>query len=522
MRTKKTRVTGGLGICFLLVGLVVITDSANAMVIGFVIRSLFQRRVCLRQSNLCLGSVAVLGHLDNTSDHSFQSRYNELMKASRLSLAPMMDYTDRHFRHVVRLVSKNTLLYTEMIAANALCQHQRKRLEQQSSSEDFHGDYLQRLLGQGMVAPLEGPSVLQLGGSCPIQMREAGETVWDFIQQGHCNYTALNLNCGCPSPKVAGSGCFGAALMDDPKLVAQLTRALHKGSAGQLPVTVKCRIGTDSNESFTRNSYSQMDPEAEYQKLCHFIETVASDGIVTDFAVHARIAVLQKSFSPAQNRNIPPLKYDVVRRLVRDFPELTFSLNGGIDTLSQASHVLDQCKGLNGVMVGRGWVADPWSFSMADSAIFDLKDSCDEGATDASSMPRNRLELLQQYGRHADEEEQRSDPAKVRRFIVKAVQPLFTGEQNSKRYRIALDEIASIPKELAKQGKSTSDRTSLSELLVEAAVSTLTEETLLRTREECHERLLFRQRDSLLSPSEMRSQSVLNWQAMRAGQTSAS
>jgi tRNA-dihydrouridine synthase A len=522
MRTKKTRVTGGIGICFLLVGLVVITDSTNAMIRdrnGFVIRSLLQRRVWLRRSNPRLGSVAVLGHLENTSEHSFQSRYNELMKASRLSLAPMMDYTDRHFRHVVRLVSKNTLLYTEMIAANALCQHQRKRLEQQSSSEDFHGDYLQRLLGQGMVAPLEGPSVLQLGGSCPIQMREAGETVWDFIKRGHCNYTALNLNCGCPSPKVAGSGCFGAALMDDPKLVVQLTRALHEGSAGQLPVTVKCRIGTDSNESFTR---SLMDPEAEYQKVCHFIETVASDGIVTDFAVHARIAVLRKSFSPAQNRNIPPLKYDVVRRLVRDFPGLTFSLNGGIDTLLQASHELDQCKGLNGVMVGRGWVADPWSFSMADSVIFDSKDSCDEGAADASSMPRNRLELLQQYGRHADEEEQRSDPTKIRRFIVKAVQPLFAGEQNSKRYRIALDKIASIPKELAKQGKSTSGRTSLSELLVEAAVSTLTEETLLRAREESHEWLLFRQRDSLLSPSEMRSQSVLNWQAMRAGQTSAS
>lgn len=211
------------------------------------------------------------------------SKYEELIDASKLSLAPMMEYTDRHFRHLVRLISTKTLLYTEMVAANALSHERKDKFEEylsfhpdatpQEIRSNYDDQYLRRFLSQGQIEPLEQASVLQLGGSDPKQMFEAAETVMDMTERGLCDYTAINLNCGCPSPKVAGKGCFGAALMDDPKLVSELTQALHDGSEGTLPITVKCRIGTDSQEDFTRASYAEMDPEIEYKRLCNFIET---------------------------------------------------------------------------------------------------------------------------------------------------------------------------------------------------------------------------------------------------------
>ena len=234
---------------------------------------------------------------------------DQLQASVKLSLAPMMEYTDRHFRHVVRLLSSRTLLYTEMVAANAIV-HERKdaiaklRQENIAAAEagappscEYDASYLRRFLGQGAVAPLEGASVLQLGGSDPDVMAGATKAVMELTDRGYCDYTALNLNCGCPSPKVAGKGCFGAALMDDPKLVRELTTAMHDGSGGKLPVTVKCRIGTDSDmdNGFTLKQYTELDAEKEYSELCKFIEEVASAGIVSDFQIHARIAVLSKT-----------------------------------------------------------------------------------------------------------------------------------------------------------------------------------------------------------------------------------
>ena len=180
----------------------------------------------------------------------------------------------------------------------------------------------------------------------------------------------------------------------------QLVRALHEGCRGSLPVTVKCRIGTDTplSERFTPTSYAQgRSAEDEYGDLARFVETVASTGVVTDFGVHARIAVLGKSFSPADNRKIPPLKYDLVRQLVQDFPEFTFLLNGGIETISQVRSELAAAPGLKGVMIGRALAVDPWSFAMTDELLY--------GETE--TVPRNRLEILQEYGRHADAEEAR-------------------------------------------------------------------------------------------------------------------
>jgi tRNA-dihydrouridine synthase A len=437
-----------------------------------------------------------------------EAKYKELMGATTLSLAPMMEYTDRHFRHLVRLVSSQTLLYTEMVAANALA-HERREQQLQATADgaattsNYDDQYLRRYLQQGVIEPLEGPSVLQLGGSDPQQMMEAAQTVMDLTARGHCDYTAINLNCGCPSPKVAGKGCFGAALMDDPSLVAELTRALHEGSDGQLPITVKCRIGTDSDQAFQQKTYAEMDPEKEYQELCRFIETVASNGIVTDFSVHARIAVLQKSFSPADNRKIPPLKYDIVRRLVGDYPEFSFSLNGGVDSLLQVQAELEASPGLKGVMVGRAWAADPWSFAMADQLLYNKN----------PSTPKNRLQILEDYGRHADTEEEMWDPTKIRRFIVKAVHPLFAGEHNSKRYRIALDEIAGLPKKRAAEGKSLDGQPPLSEMILNCALQHLSEETLLRTPAESYERLLWE--DKKRQSNGGRSESVMAWQSRR-------
>ena len=416
------------------------------------------------------------------------------MAASTLSVAPMMEYTDRHFRHLVRLISKQTLVYTEMVAANAIA-HERKthmnNYQAQHPEADFYtaqmnyqNDYLQRFLAQAKVQPLEGPSVLQLGGSDPQQLYEAARAVWEMTSRGECDYTAINLNCGCPSPKVAGKGCFGAALMDEPKLVAELTRAIHEGCRGGLPVTVKCRIGTDSNRAFSRQAEMVDDSEeAEYRDLCHFIETVARDGVVTDFGVHARIAVLRKSFSPADNRKIPPLKYPVVRRLVQEYPELTFTLNGGIETIQQAQTELAAAPGLKGIMIGRAWAAEPWSFAMTDQLLYG----------EDPVEPKNRLQILQEYGKHADAEEKRWDPVRIRRFIVKAIMPLFAGEPNAKKYRIALDDIAGLPKQLESQGKSMDGQPPISELTMHCATKHLSEEVLLRTAQESYERVLWEQ-----------------------------
>jgi tRNA-dihydrouridine synthase A len=444
-----------------------------------------------------------------------KAKYDELMDASKLQLAPMMEYTDRHFRHLVRLVSSKTLLFTEMVAANALS-HERRACEEdyrsvhedatpQQVRENYSDQYLRRYLSQGRhVEPLEGASVLQLGGSEPGQMFEAAETVVHMTERGLCDYTAINLNCGCPSPKVAGKGCFGAALMDDPKLVAELTRALHDGCDGRLPINVKCRIGTDSAEAYSKAGYAELDPEVEYRQLCQFIETVASNGIVTDFSVHARIAVLQKSFSPSDNRKIPPLKYDMVRRLVEEYPEFTFTLNGGLESISQAQAEFEACPGLNGVMIGRSWAADPWSFAMADKLLYDVPHA---------SPTKNRLDILTEYGKHADAEEEMNDPVKIRRYMIKAVQTLFTSEPNAKRYRIALDEIAGMPKKLHLQGKTLVGQPPISELILNAAQEHLSEEVLLRTPEESYERKLHEEQKR--SGNGDRSEAVTEWQSRR-------
>jgi tRNA-dihydrouridine synthase A len=283
----------------------------------------------------------------------------------------------------------------------------------------------------------------------------------------------------------------GASLMNDPYLVRDIVNSMDNGMQSNTPITVKCRIGTDESlvqngMKFTATNYQSINEEEEYKKLCQFIEIVASSGVVTDFQIHARIAVLNKNFSPNDNRKIPTLKYHYVRKLVEDYPELSFSLNGGLNTLTQVKDELDSCPGLNGVMIGRSWAAQPWSFAMADEILYENSDT--------SNKPKNRLEVLQEYCKYADYEEQNWDPVKIRRFIIKAITPLFAGEPNGKRYRIALDKIAGLPKKQAQEksrGIDTINAVPVSELIMNAALDNLSEEVLLRTPQESYERLVY-------------------------------
>lgn len=246
--------------------------------------------------------------------------------------------------------------------------------------------------------------------------------------------------------------------MKDPMHVTKLVRAIHDGVDGTLPVTVKCRIGLhDGNATpFSAQDYQQRtkSSQEEYEKLVRFVDTIASDGICTDFQIHARIAVLGGKVSPADNRKIPPLKYEYAHRLAKEFPELNFVLNGGISSLTQAREELttngkeDNGSKLVGVMVGRGLVANPWGFAMADEVLYG-------DTTTNRQQPQNRRQLLQAYGRHADHEERHSDePAVIRRSLVAACAHIFAGEANAKKFRMDLDEIAGRPEQLEREARA--------------------------------------------------------------------
>jgi len=236
----------------------------------------------------------------------------DVVRASRLSVAPMMDWTDRHCRYLHRQLSSQALLYTEMVTAPALVRGRAIHLL------DRH--------------PAEHPLALQLGGSDPAELAEAariGEAA---------GYDEINLNVGCPSDRVQ-SGCFGAVLMKDPALVAACVTAMRR--AVRTEVTVKCRIGVDDQ-----------DPHAV---LPGFLSRMVGAG-VTRISVHARKAWLD-GLSPKENRDIPPLDYPLVQKMKEIFPNLHISVNGGIASLEQALAFLDG--GLDGVMIGRAAYHSP-------------------------------------------------------------------------------------------------------------------------------------------------------------------
>lgn len=234
----------------------------------------------------------------------------------------MMDRTDRHFRYLMRQITGQTLLYTEMITTQAIIHGDRPKLL------DFD--------------PAEHPISLQLGGDNPAELATCAKVGADW------GYDEINLNVGCPSPRVQ-QGNFGACLMTQPELVAECIAAMR--GAVNIPVTVKHRIGVDDQDS--------------YEDLCQFIETVAQTGC-TRFSVHARKAWLQ-GLSPKENRTVPPLRYGDVYRLKQDYPHLWIEINGGITTLEDTQQHLTQ---VDAVMIGRAAYDHPYLFATVDRDIY--------------------------------------------------------------------------------------------------------------------------------------------------------
>ncbi|WP_425412390.1 tRNA dihydrouridine(20/20a) synthase DusA [Limimaricola hongkongensis] len=309
---------------------------------------------------------------------------NRVENAARLSVAPMMDWTDRHCRHLHRLLSRRALLYTEMVTAPAI----------------LHGDR-DKLLGFGDA---EHPVALQLGGSDPAELRAAARVGAAF------GYDEINLNCGCPSDRVQ-SGAFGAVLMTRPDLVAECCAEMI--AASPVEVTVKCRIGVDEQE-----------PE---EVLPRFLETVSAAG-VDRFTIHARKAWLQ-GLSPKENRDVPPLDYDLVMRMKRDFPHLHISVNGGIATLDAAEGFLDA--GLDGAMIGRAAYHNPADIlSAADRRIWG--EAGDMRAEDAVKAMLPYIEAhLGQGGRLHQ--------------VTRHMLGLFAGRPGARGWRRVLSEGASRP-----------------------------------------------------------------------------
>ncbi len=240
----------------------------------------------------------------------------------KVSVAPMMDCTDRHERYFLRLISKNVLLYTEMIVSEAIDRGDKKKLLSFNINEK--------------------PLALQVGGSSPILLANAARLGEEF------GYDEINLNLGCPSKKVQKNK-FGACLMKEPGLVADCLSKMQ--SSTKLPVTVKTRIGYDDQE--------------DYENLYNFIDKLKNTGVKT-FIIHARKAMLGK-FTPKQNLNIPPLKYDIVYNLKKDFKNEEIIINGGITSTEQIKNHL--CK-VDGVMIGRSVYHSPYFLSEIEKEIF--------------------------------------------------------------------------------------------------------------------------------------------------------
>ena len=301
----------------------------------------------------------------------------------RFSVAPMMDWTDRHCRAFHRVLSRRALLYTEMAVDQAL----------------IHGDP-ERLIG---FDPREHPVAIQLGGSDPETLAQASRIAEGF------GYVEINLNVGCPSDRVQ-SGKFGACLMREPELVRDCLTAMRE--AVSVPITVKHRLGVDDQI-----------PE---DTLFKFVDTVAQSG-VTSFSVHARKAWL-KGLSPKENRDIPPLDYDLVHRLKAHRPDLEIILNGGLKDLPEAlAHRGD----LDGVMVGRAAYQTPWMLAGVDRSVF--------GDPDPVATP---VEAVQLYRPYVEDQLERGVKLHA---ITRHMLGLFAGRSGARKWRQILSSEANRP-----------------------------------------------------------------------------
>lgn len=303
-------------------------------------------------------------------------------KKYQLSIAPMLGITNNHFRSFFRLLSKETLLYTEMINSETILYSKNRIL-----------DYFAE----------QRPLVLQLGGSAPLSLGKACEKAKTF------DFEEFNLNCGCPSKKVTDKS-FGASLMNDPDKVAQCIYEMNK----YLPSSIKCRIGV--------NKYKE-------QFLYDFIDKTSKNGHCTKYIIHSRVAIM--GIDTMKNRTIPPLMYDIAYQLKEKYPMLTFVLNGGIKTLDEVKEHND--RGMP-CMIGRAAYDNPWMFRNADSKIYNKTDN-----------KLSRKEIIYKYADYCDRYiDEYGDKMKNSIYgeLIRPLTNIFYGEDNNKQYKERLYQIS--------------------------------------------------------------------------------
>ncbi len=305
------------------------------------------------------------------------------MTDRKFCVAPMLDWTDRHCRYFLRLISKNAVLYTEMITTGAI----------------LYGDTEYHL----QMDPFEHPVALQLGGSDPADLAKA------CVLASKYDYAEINLNCGCPSDRVQ-NGMFGAVMMKDAQITADCVAAMR--DAVDLPITVKHRIGVDEHDS--------------YEFLRDFVGTVAQSGCEV-FLVHARKAWL-KGLSPKQNREVPELNYDRVYQLKQDFPELDIIINGGVTSIEQS---LQHIQHLDGVMVGREAYTNPYLLASVDQDIY--------GSTAAV---KSRQEIAEAFLIYVDNELSKGTKLNA---MTRHILGLFHGMPGARQFRRHISENAFKP-----------------------------------------------------------------------------
>ena len=298
----------------------------------------------------------------------------------KLSIAPMMDHTDRHFRYFMRIISPHALLYTEMITTGALIHGDRQRFL------EHHAD--------------EYPLAIQLGGS------DADDLVTCAVIAEEAGYDEVNLNVGCPSDRVQ-SGRFGACLMAEPELVAEGVAKMSQRV--DIPVTVKTRIGIDDKDS--------------YEELTAFIDCVKQAGCNT-FIIHARKAWLN-GLSPKENREVPPLQYETVYQLKKDFPELEFVINGGFTTQDA---IMEQYEHTDGVMIGRAAYQNPYLLAELEQVLFGTE----------TPLP-SRNEIMERF---MDYIQQNLDTGVYLGHMTRHILGLFLGQPGARAYRRYISENA--------------------------------------------------------------------------------
>ena len=301
----------------------------------------------------------------------------------RLSIAPMMDHTDKHFRYFMRLLSRHAVLYTEMITTGAL----------------IHGDRLRFL----DFNEAEHPLAIQLGGSNPDDLAECAKMAENE------GFDEVNLNIGCPSDRVQ-NGQFGACLMSNKILVSDCVNTIQ--AKIKIPVTIKTRIGIDNLDS--------------YEFLYDFIKTTYEAGCDT-FIIHARKAIL-KGLSPKENREIPPLNYERVHKIKQDFPKLNITINGGFTKLDE---IKPQLEHVDGVMIGRAAYQNPFMLAEADNILFGNAD-----------VPLTRKDILNEFRNYADKQTRQGVNIKS---LTRHIIGLYQGQPGARKYRQLLS--AALPED---------------------------------------------------------------------------